>query len=61
MSTQGLRGLTRITVMARRKPGLTMEYFQRYLKESHGPLVAPWLKRHGIIYYVQVCKKISHG
>ncbi|KAK7207665.1 EthD domain-containing protein [Myxozyma melibiosi] len=52
-----LKEMTRVSVMARRNPAMSLEEFQKYLKESHGPLVAPWLKRYGVVKYVQHHKR----
>jgi hypothetical protein len=49
--------LTRISVLSRRKPGMSEEAYRKYWTERHGALVAPWLKRYGILKYTQVSKE----
>lgn len=51
MSTESL---IRVTVLVNRKPGTTEEEFSKYWAYKHGPLATDWLKRNGIIKYVQV-------
>jgi hypothetical protein len=38
----------------KRKPGLTPEEFYHHWENIHGPLVKPWVKKHGFISYTQV-------
>ncbi|KAL7942780.1 EthD domain-containing protein [Trichoderma barbatum] len=37
----------------RRRPDLTEEQFYDYWRNVHGPKIAPWAKKHGIIGYTQ--------
>lgn len=46
--------LIRISVCIHRKEGISEEDFHRYWAHEHGPLAAEWLKRCGIVKYVQV-------
>lgn len=46
--------LIRITVCVNRKKGTTEKEFNDYWANHHGPLAIPWLKRCGILRYVQV-------
>ncbi|KAH6671200.1 EthD domain-containing protein [Halenospora varia] len=43
----------RVTVFFKRKPGTTEEQFNHHWEKVHGPLVAPWAIKHGIIQYTQ--------
>ena len=45
--------MIRLTFMLRRKPDLTIEEFQRYWREEHGPLVASVAHKLNILRYVQ--------
>jgi hypothetical protein len=38
----------------RRKPGMSLEEFQRYWREVHGPLVQKWAPKIGMVRYIQV-------
>lgn len=46
--------MIRLTYMLRRKPDISFEAFQRYWRETHGPLVASHSQRLNIRRYVQV-------
>ncbi|KAF2107075.1 EthD domain-containing protein [Lophiotrema nucula] len=50
MSTEPL---IRVTVCVHRKPGTTEDEFSKYWAYKHGPLAIDWLKRNGIVKYVQ--------
>ncbi|RBQ75096.1 hypothetical protein VDGD_21367 [Verticillium dahliae] len=38
----------------KRKAGTTPEQFYHHWEKVHGPLVRPWMKKHGFISYTQV-------
>jgi uncharacterized protein (TIGR02118 family) len=44
----------KLIYVLRRKPGMSLEEFQRYWRECHGPLVARYAATLGIRRYVQV-------
>ncbi|MFO7963349.1 MAG: EthD domain-containing protein [Desulfobacterales bacterium] len=46
--------MIRLTYLLRRKPDLSLEEFQTYWREKHGPLVAGHAERLNILRYVQV-------
>lgn len=46
--------LIRISISCHRKPGLSEKEFHRYWAHEHGLLAAEWVKRSGIVRYVQV-------
>ena len=46
--------MIRLTLLLRRKPEQSLEKFQRYWREEHGPLVASFAQRLNILRYVQV-------
>jgi uncharacterized protein (TIGR02118 family) len=46
--------MIRLVFLLRRKPGLSLEAFQRYWREEHGPLVASVQMKIGALRYVQV-------
>ncbi|MFW6092810.1 MAG: EthD domain-containing protein [Pseudomonadota bacterium] len=46
--------MIRLTYLLRRRPDVSVEEFQRYWREEHGPLVAGHAGRLGILKYVQV-------
>jgi len=46
--------MIRIVFLLRRKPALSLEEFQRYWREEHGPLVASHAQHIGALRYVQV-------
>jgi uncharacterized protein (TIGR02118 family) len=43
----------RLVFLLRRKPALTLEEFQRYWREDHGPLVASFAQHIGALRYTQ--------
>ncbi|EPE29254.1 Dimeric alpha+beta barrel [Glarea lozoyensis ATCC 20868] len=45
--------LFRVTVFFKRKPGMTEEEFNHHWENVHGPLVADWAVKHGIVQYTQ--------
>jgi hypothetical protein len=47
-------GNIRIIGFIKRRPDLTEEQFYEHWGNIHGPLVAPWAVKHGIISYSQV-------
>jgi hypothetical protein len=47
--------LIRISICVHRRPGISEDNFHSYWAHEHGPLAAEWLKRCGIVKYVQVC------
>ena len=51
MSTENL---IRITSFINRKKGVSKEDFYNYWTQVHGPLVHDFMKRHGVVEYVQV-------
>jgi hypothetical protein len=46
--------LIRISICIHRRKEISEEFFHRYWAHEHGPLAAEWLKRCGIVKYVQV-------
>ncbi|VUC37560.1 unnamed protein product [Clonostachys rosea] len=38
----------------KKKPSLTHEEFYHHWSQIHGPLVKPWMEKHGITGYLQV-------
>jgi uncharacterized protein (TIGR02118 family) len=46
--------MIRLTYLLRRKPGMSLEEFQTYWREVHGPLVAGHARRIDTLRYVQV-------
>lgn len=46
--------MIRITFVLRRKPGMSLDAFQEYWREIHGPLVAKHSRDLDIVRYVQV-------
>lgn len=46
--------MIKLTFCLRRKPGMSLEEFQRYWRETHAPLVAERAETLGIRRYVQV-------
>ena len=52
---QKTQRLLRISVLVRRRQGISEEEFQKYWTEKHAPLVTDWLARYGIVRYNQVC------
>jgi len=46
--------MIRLVFLLRRKPGTSLEAFQRYWREEHGPLVASVQMKIGALRYVQV-------
>jgi uncharacterized protein (TIGR02118 family) len=45
--------MIRLVFLLRRKPSLTLEAFQRYWREEHGPLVASFARHIGVLRYTQ--------
>ncbi|KAK0391454.1 hypothetical protein NLU13_0955 [Sarocladium strictum] len=52
--------LIRISVCIHRRKGISEEDFHRYWAHEHGPLAAEWLKRCGIVKYVQYHTSSEH-
>jgi uncharacterized protein (TIGR02118 family) len=46
--------MIKLTYCLRRKPGMSLDEFQRYWRETHAPLVAERAETLGIRRYVQV-------
>ena len=46
--------MVKLTYCLRRKPGMSLEEFQRYWRDTHAPLVAESAEALGIRRYVQV-------
>ncbi|KAJ4351920.1 uncharacterized protein N0V89_007264 [Didymosphaeria variabile] len=57
MSTEGL---IRVTVLVNRRPGMSEDEFNRYWAYEHGPLATDWLRRSGIVRYVQYHTTSEH-
>jgi len=55
MAAEQPQPLIRITVFAQHNPKLSESQFNEHWATKHGPLVAEWLKRNGIVKYIQVC------
>ena len=51
--------MIKLVFCLRRKPGMTIEEFQRYWREVHAPLVKSHREALGILHYVQV--HTDHG
>ncbi|KAK5061395.1 hypothetical protein LTR84_007937 [Exophiala bonariae] len=43
----------RVSIYLKRKEGLSVEEFNRYWSEIHGPLVRPLIQKYGILKYTQ--------
>ena len=46
--------LIRVSVLSRRNPDMPEDDYHKYWADVHGPLVAHWLERYGIVKYTQV-------
>lgn len=46
--------LIRITSLIHRKKGVSKEDFYKYWTQVHGPMCTEFMKRHGVVEYVQV-------
>jgi uncharacterized protein (TIGR02118 family) len=46
--------MIRLTFVGRRKPGMSLAEFQKYWRDTHGPLVAKYSTTLNILRYVQV-------
>ena len=46
----------RVTTFFRRHPDMAEDEFYKYWHDVHGPLVAPWALKHGILEYTQVSR-----
>lgn len=44
----------RFSLYVKKRADISEEEFSRHWRESHAPLVGEWLKRYGILRYVQV-------
>lgn len=51
--------MIRLIFVLRRLPGMSLEEFQRYWRENHGPLVASHSTHMGIIKYIQLHTMVS--
>jgi hypothetical protein len=45
----------RFSLYVKKRSDISEEEFGRHWRESHVPLTGEWLKRYGILRYVQVC------
>ncbi|RAH66135.1 EthD domain-containing protein [Aspergillus aculeatinus CBS 121060] len=45
--------LIRLTLLLKKRNDITHEEFHHHWTHVHGPLVSAWLRRHGVIRYVQ--------
>lgn len=45
---------TAMVIFLKRRPELTEKQFYEYWAKTHGPLVAPWAAKHGVLTYKQV-------
>lgn len=45
----------RFSLYVRKREDITEEEFGRHWAKEHAPLTGEWLKRYGILKYVQVC------
>lgn len=45
----------RFSLYVRKREDITEEEFGRHWAKVHVPLTSEWLKRYGILKYVQVC------
>lgn len=43
----------RISILVKRKPGISEQEFHSHWANIHGPLVGPLLIKHGIVKYTQ--------
>lgn len=43
----------------KKKPDMTLEEFYNHWVNVHGPLVKPWMEKHGFLSYTQVNKSPS--
>lgn len=50
----------RVSIYLKRKEGLSVEEFNRYWSEVHGPLVRPLIQKYGILKYTQVSEQHGH-
>ena len=46
--------VVRLSLLARRKEGMSEEEFHRHWTHVHAPLVVEWLARYGTVRYTQV-------
>jgi len=46
--------MMKTSYVLRRKPGMSLEEFQRYWREVHGPLVQKYAPKIGMVRYIQV-------
>ncbi|ROT35842.1 hypothetical protein SODALDRAFT_381128 [Sodiomyces alkalinus F11] len=54
-TSQTKAGQTVVSIsFLKRKPGLTQEQFYHHWEKVHGPLVKPWMEKHGFISYTQI-------
>lgn len=47
----------RVSIHLKRREGLSVEEFNRYWSEQHGPLVRPLIQKYGILKYTQVSQR----
>ncbi|KAL2208470.1 hypothetical protein CC79DRAFT_1395462 [Sarocladium strictum] len=52
--------LIRISICIHRRQGVSEDEFHQYWAHEHGPLAAEWLKRCGIVKYVQYHTSSKH-
>ena len=52
-STQNEKTVFSISFLKKR-PDITHEQFYNHWENVHGPLVKPWMEKHGFVSYTQV-------
>lgn len=46
--------LLRFCMLIKRNPSMSVDEFNDYWTNTHGPIVKEWLQRHGVVKYTQV-------
>lgn len=54
-NTTGFRKVTKVTVLIKKKPGMSDEDFIKHYNHTHAAMAAPVLLRHRVMYYSLVC------
>jgi hypothetical protein len=54
-NTTGFRKVTKVTVMVKKKEGISDEDFVKHYNQKHAQMAAPVLQKHNIISYSLVC------
>lgn len=54
-NTTGFRKVVKVTILVKKKPGMSDEDFIQHYNHKHAQMAAPVLQKHNVITYSLVC------